>query len=74
MGFETGHLPTHTQKSFDSFRRNPQEFEIVPARPDGKLLILNNPLDQSALVDCGLSMWPMTAAASPFMLQNVGTY
>lgn len=44
------------------------------ARPDGKLLILNNPLDQSELVDCGLSMRPITAVESPFMLQNVGTY
>jgi len=38
------------------------------------LLILNNPLNQSALVDCGLSMWAMTATAIPFMLQNVGAY
>jgi hypothetical protein len=35
---------------------------------------MNNPLDQTALVDCKLSMRLMTVGANPFALQIVGAY
>ena len=45
--------PNHSART----RRNPRQ----PARSDGRSLILNNLLDQSALADCGLSVCRQSA-------------